>query len=908
MRDSWAKQIDAAFTNTGIDRDVLEELAQHAESTYDALRAEGASERDALATIDQLIDGWRTNPAALQRVIRRATAVIPPSTSRAFASGALADAIYGWRLLRSKPGYAAVTILTIALGVGAVTTLFSVASSVLLRPLSWASGEGLVRVIESRGGREGRVPGTMMNGSYLAWADAPQTIDTIGAWTAGALTLTGAGDATRLTVTNVTPSLLEVLNAKPLRGRLFNADESRDNNWKFVLLSEGLWEQRFGRREDVIGQPIVLDGTAATVVGVMPRSFRFPTGETQMWLPFSVVDVDGGNGVKRGQIFRALARLKPGVSIAQANAEATARATNAVDAGPVAMSLFGAKDPIQIRVVDANEAATADVRPAIIILFIAAALLFVTATANVANMQLARSAARLRELTIRAALGAGTSRLSRQLLIENAMVGAGGALIGLLLTIALHRFMPSLLPVGFPRAEDIAIDGRVLAFAALIAVITSIAAGVLPLLQARRLDLVRALADGAQGSAGAGRGRLAAMRLLIAGSQVAVTTVLIVGAMLLTRSFVARMSADRGYDATNVLTATVPFPTDYTPAKRRQAAWRMLDRLKARTGITHAAFSTGVPLVSAGGFTSFNFTSPVRKDAEIQVQSIRRLVTPEYFGALGIRIRAGRALNDGDGPGTPTAVVVNRSFVREFLDDIPIERAVGLSLGTNAVRGTSFAGPATIVGVNDDVRQDAVDSPDQPEMFVPLMQVTEPQVGQAGILIVRTADNPVAYVEALRSVVREEDSRIALDGLMTLEQRVGDSLSRPRVYAVLLGGFALFALMIAGAGLFGVLSHSVTQRSREMAVRTALGASRSSIVATALKQMTLAMIGGLAIGLAVSIGLSNNLAPFIYGVSAHDSLSFSIAPVVLLLAGAIACIVPARKVARTNPVEVLRET
>jgi putative ABC transport system permease protein len=819
----------------------------------------------------------------------------------------MSDLRYGLRALWAQRGSAALTLLTIALGVGAVTTIFSVAQGVLLRPLSWATGDGLVRVIESRGGRQGRVPGTVMNGPFLAWADAPQTIEGIGSWTTGAVTMTGEGDAIRVAVANVSPSLLPLLRAQPLRGRLFNAGEGRDNNWRIAILSQGFWEQRFGAREDIVGRTIVLEGGPATVVGIMPRTFRFPTGETQMWLPMSVAEVDGPNGVKRGQIFSALARLKPGVSVQQAAAEATARAIAAPDAGLTAMSLFGAKEPIQITLVDANDAATADVRPAIVILLIAAALLFATAIANVANMQLARAAARRRELTIRAALGAGAGRLSRQLLIENAVLGFAGATLGVLVSAALHRFLPSLLPAGFPRADEIAIDGRVLAFGATLAVIATVAAGVLPMLLARRLDIARALSDGSLASAGAGRGGAAITRLLIAGSQVAVTTLLVISAVLLTRSFLARVSADRGYDPANVLTATVPFPAGYTFEQRQQARARMVERLRLRPGITHAAFSTGVPLVSMGGFLSFDFVTPL-KGTQIQVEAMRRLVTPDYFGALGVRIRAGRALNDGDALGAPTAVVVNRSFVRKYLDDMPIEQAIGVSLGPMAVRGTApDRTVAAVVGVADDLRQDGVEAPEQPEMFINVAQLTEAAQGSNPVVIIRTVDDPVAYVETLRSVAREIDSRIALDGVMTLQERLGQSLWRPRVYAVLLGGFAVFALLIAGAGLFGVLSHSVTQRSRELAVRAALGASRGGVIAVAIKQIGIAIAAGLAIGMASAIALSNNLAPFLYGVSPSDRVSFVVAPIVLLLAGIAACVVPARRVARTDPIEVLRE-
>ena len=907
MPDIHAR-VRAAFASSAIDDDIIDELAQHAASAYDELRADEVSEQDALARIDRLIVGWRTDPKSLQRIVKRAPSVVPPSTWSALFSGAVADAIYGLRLLRAKPGYAALTILIIALGVGAVTTLFSVAYGVLLRPLSWATGEGLVRVIESRGGRQGRVPGTMMNGPFLAWADAPQTIEGIGSWTTGATTLTGVGEATRVTVANVSPSLLHVLDAQPLRGRLFTPEEGRDSKWRIAILSQGFWEQRFGAREDIVGQTIVLEGGPATVIGIMPRSFRFPTGETQMWLPMSVATVDAPNGGKRGQIFSALARLKPGVSVQQAAAEATARAIAAPDAGLTAMSLFGATEPIQIALVDANDAATAEVRPAILILLIASALLFATAIANVANMQLARAAARRRELTIRAALGAGTGRLSRQLLIESSVLGGAGAALGVLLSAGLHRVLPSLLPTGFPRANEIAIDGRVLAFGAMLAVIATVAAGVLPVLQARRLDISRALSDGSLASAGAGRGRLAMTRLVIAGSQVAVTSVLVIGAILLTRSFLARVSADRGYDPTNVITAAVPFPAGYSFEQRQQSRLRILERLREHPGISHAAFSTGVPLVSMGGFLSFDFVTPLT-GTQIQAEAMRRLVTPDYFGALGVRIRAGRALNDGDALGAPTAVVVNRSFVRKYLDDMAIEQAIGVSLGSMAVRGTKpDRSIATIVGVADDLRQDTVEAPEQAEMFINMAQLTESALGSQSIVIIRTVGDPMAYLETLRSAAREIDPQIALDGVMTLEERLGQSLSRPRVYALLLGGFALVALLIAGAGLFGVLSFSVTQRSRELAVRTALGASRGAVVRVALKQMGIAMIAGLVIGVAASAALSNNLEPFVYGVSTRDWLSFGVAPIVLLIVGVIACVVPARRVAQTDPVQVLRET
>lgn len=908
---NWSAHLRDAFHQTSIDLDVVEELAQHAESAYDELRADGFSETEALARVDRLIDGWRADPRSLQRIVRRSAVVVPTSASRSIASGAVADAMYGLRLLRSKPGYAAVTILTIALGVGAVTTLFSVAYGVLRRPLPWGNTERLVRLSETRGGNEGRVPGTMMNGSYLAWAEAPQTLDAIGYYSGeNDATLTGAGEPTRIAVSRATPSTIELLGVGPIRGRIFDAADGRSRNDQpsVVLISYPLWEERLGLREDIVGQPIVLDGIQHTIVGVMPREFRFPSAGVRAWIAWQAPPVDNPGGTKTGTIMRAIGRLKPGVTPAQAAAEGTARAAAAPDAGPVALALFGAKDPIRITVTDAMQAAASDVRPAIVLLLIASFLLFATAIANVANMQLARATARHRELTIRAALGAGTGRLARQLLIENAIVAVLGSAVGLLLTFGLHAALPSLLPAAFPRVDAITIDGRVLAFTLLLSVLASVVCGVLPLLHVGRLEIARALGESSAASAGHGRGRLSTVRAMIVASQVAVTCVLVIGGVLLARSFSAQVNADRGYEPANLLTASIPFPTSYTVERKEQVLARVLDRLRQRPGISHAAVSSGLPLGSGGAFWVFQFPSPIRGGAEVNVETYRRVVTPEYFDALGIRLRAGRALNDGDGANAPRAVVVNRTFVAKYLDNIPMERALGLSLGVNAVRVAGARAEAFIVGVVDDMTQDRPDAPPQPEMYVSFAQLPGFNHGTTAWVAARTVDDPITYVEALRTAIREADPTLALDAVMTMDERVGNSLSRPRLYAVLFLGFAAFALVIAATGLFGVLSQSVSQRSRELAVRTALGASRGAVIGAALKQTSVAMIAGVIVGLAASAALSSNLAPFIYGVSTRDALSFGVAPVVLLMAGALACIVPARRVAQTDPVQVLRET
>lgn len=899
------ERIESAFAGVGLDRDVLEELAQHAESTYQALRADGLSEPEASERISALIAGWRDDPAALNRVVKRATVATPPAnTSRSIAAGAAADFSYALRLMRQQPGSALVTILTIALGVAAVTTLFSVANGVLLSPLPWGDTERLVRITETRGGRQGRIPGTILNGSYNAWEEAPQLIETIGAYWGQPVTMTGAGEPVRVETTPLTPSMLAMLRATPIRGRLFEPGEGKQGD-RVTILSYGLWEQRFGLRDDIVGQPVVFDGAQYTIVGVMPREFRFPIADTRAWTARQMPPVDQPNGVKTGTIMRAIARLKPDVTPEQANAEGTARAIAGADAGPVAMSLFGARGPIQISVQDVRAKMTEEVRPAILILLLASVLLFATAIANVANMQLARATARQRELTIRAALGAGTGRLARQLLIENGVIGTIGAIGGLLATMVFHRALPSVLPADFPRADAIAVDGRVLMVTLLLSVIAAVACGVLPLLHARKLQIARALSETALASAGAGRTRTATVRALIVASQVAVTCVLVIGATLLTRSFVAYMSADRGYDPRNLLTASIPFPQTYNTA-RKEAALRLLDRFQDRPGITHAAMSTGMPLVSAGGYQTFQIPSP-RGGTTIDAESIRRVVTPGYFGAMGMRLRAGRLLTDADDMNAQRAVVVNRSFVRKYFDDMPIEQAIGVSLGTGVMRLEKERPEAFVVGVVDDLKQDAPDGLPQPEMFVPYAQLLSINHGSQAFILLRTSDDPAMHVESLRTALREEDPTLALEAVMTMDERIGRSAARPRAYAALLGGFAVFALIIAGAGLFGVLSYSVAQRKRELAVRSALGASRSAVMGVALRQIGIAMVAGLATGMALAAGLANNLSPFLFGVSQTDVLSFVLAPLALTVVGIVACIVPARRVAQTDPVTVLRE-
>jgi putative ABC transport system permease protein len=830
----------------------------------------------------------------------------------------LADLRYARRTLGRSPGFTAVAVLTLALGIGATTVLFSVTYGVLLRPLPWANPDRLVRLTETRQGRSGRVPGTISNPAYLAWSDRPGTIEAIGGYTRGVrMTLAQVASglsrkpldqtatdasAERVVVMPITPSVFTVLKASPLLGRLFTADEGAPGQAGAIILGFGLWQQRFGARQDIVGRTVQLDEKPYTVVGVMPASFAFPTSDARAWVPLAIMPVGGPGGVVRGMIFQAMARLKPGVTPEQAAAEATARARNApAMVGGLATALFGADGPIDISAVPAVDALTADVRPALIILLVAVSLLLGTASANVASIQLARANTRGHEMAVRSAIGAGVARLSRQLLTESSVLGLAGGVGGLLLALAIQRALLALLPPDFPRIDAITLDQRVLAFATLLSVSTSVACGLVPAFHVRRADLLTPLTDAAAVGGGP-RLRVARARTVIMAGQIAVACVLLVGAALLARSVIALSRADRGYDPLNVLTAELPLPPRYANERRQDFLEGLLARVRAQPGVASAAFSTSMPLVGNGGpFSSFKVRSPRDQSAEVEVEAALRIVSPGYFEALRLRVVAGRPLASTDTATAPPVAVVNRSFARRYLDGI----GVGQSIPGHVGRGPGFA-DREVVGVVDDGRQPGADSPPLPEVFLTAQQVSPSWLNTNPFLVIRADRDPASLAPTLRALVRDQDPLLALDNLMTMEERVMGSLARPRLYAVLLGAFAAFALAIVAVGLFGVLSYSMAQRSKEIAVRSALGASPGRIVRIVLGQTALVAGAGLSVGLLAASLLTTYLSKLLYGVRPRDTLVYvAVAGVVALTAG-VASVIPARRSAKVDPWRVLR--
>ena len=889
---NWKARLAARLP---LDDDVLEELAQHAASTYAAARAEGLTTDEATIRVDGQIDAWLANPALLQRRARRAPAVTPPPASGGRLASIAQDARYAWRLLGRQPVYASLVVATMALGIAATTAIGSVAYGVLLKPLPWADGPRLVRLYETRQGSTRRFNPMMTNATFLAWRESPSAaLDAIEAWTGRRAVVGSDEQPERVQIAGVTSGLLNVVGGTPLLGRLFEPADAEPGRPPVVVLSYGLWQERFGGAADVVGRTLRIGGTAHTIVGVTPAPFMFPDRATRAWTPYVIVPmVSKTSPVQSMQLFQALGRLRPGVTPEQAAAEGSARGRTVPSRGPVVMAVFGSDGPVEVSVIPMLQALTREVRPAIVILFVAVLLLLATATANAASLQLARASVRRRELAIRTALGAGRGRLVRQTLVENLLLGLLGGAVGLVLAALMHAALPSLLPADFPRLDDLAFDRRIQLFAVAISIAAGLGCGLLPALHAARSNVAQALVEDSLAPVGGGmRTGTARARAAIMAAQVAIASVLLVGALLLIRSFNAMMHADVGYDGSNVLSARLVLADRlFSEERRLQVVEEVLARVSA-AGVIRAGAATALPFTGAEMLSSF----PVRKPdgSTVQVQSGSRQVSAGYFAALGQRVVEGREFTPQDGTGGQKVAVVNREFSRRYLDG----RALGWTLPGE--EDTTIS----IVGVVEDTVRNSVGDAPQPDVYFPM----RPRPLRASDIhfVIRTAGDPGSLVSALRSIARQVAPAAPLESIMTMEDRVSASLAKPRLYAVLLGTFAAFALAIAGVGLFGVLSYSVAQRAREIGVRAALGAQVRDIVSLVLRQSMAIAITGLAIGLFASLWLTSALQSYLFGITARDAASYAIVGLVLLAVAALASIVPARRAARVDPVRVLR--
>jgi len=805
----------------------------------------------------------------------------------------LSDLSYAARALIRRPGHTALAVATAAVGIGVTTALFSVVHGVLLRPLPWPNADRLVRVAETREGGTPRRPWLFTSHTYQAWAQDPQTIEGLAGWRSWTATLTDAGDPERLPHARVTPGIFDVLRARPIAGRLFTASDAEQGG--VIVLSEGLWEERFGREPEAIGRAVRLDGEPYRIVGVVSRDFAFPDRETRAWLPLDLPPAIEGENTS---ILSALALLKPGFTPRQASEEATARAATAPRGGPIEVGFFGSSGTPRVTATPLLESTTAEVRPALLLLLSAVGLLLVAAVANVAGLQLTAATARQRELALRSAIGAGRGRLMRLLLTESTLLGLAGGAAGLALAVGIVRTLPTLLPAGFPRAEAITVDGRVAGFALASSLLAGVLFGLLPALFAGRAGLAAVLAVGGSGSLGAGRSATARARTSILVAQTALAAVLLLAGLQLSRSFFAQLGADRGYEPAGLLAAELTLPEGlYTDVRREQIVSTLLRRLRGRPEVAHVAVTNLHPLSPFDTFGVFPARSHREGNGGGVIEASIRVASPGYFEALGRRLVAGRLLRESDSGAARPALVVNRTFADRYLE----EPAVGSLLASYGDRPDY-----EVVGIVEDVRAARLSEVPRPEVVGALLHVEGLQLSYL-TLLVRTRQDPGAFVPTFRALLREQDPALVPDRVRPMTELLGDDLAQPRLYSLLMGGFGLCALVIVGSGLFGVLSHTVSLRRREIGVRVAVGARPLDVVGLIGRRATTPAALGLALGLACSVLGSPLLERFLYGVRSHDAASVIAVAAVLGAVTVLASALPARKAARIAPQQALRE-
>jgi putative ABC transport system permease protein len=891
---------------TDVDPGIVEELAQHAETAREAAAANVASGLESAGEADErvqsLLGTWcaelAVSGAATRPRRRRPGAVEPPGPASGTFQGLAADVRFALRLMWRHPGFALGAAGALALGIAAATTLASLAYGVLLAPLPWREPADLVQLTETREGSTRLLPPLFTNATYHAWREQPRAITGIAVYNEEAATLdVGTAGSERVRILAATASLFPVLGVGPALGRLYSPADEDLGREPVAVLSWATWQRRFGGDPAAIGRRLRLDGKPHTVVGVLPAGTEFPGPEVEVVVPLHVppVEVPGRDGQSIA-LLGAIGRLAPGVSPEQAAVEGSTRGAAGPPLGLVGMAVFGAEGPPVITATPLVDAWTAEVRPGLLVLLAAAGLLLAIAVANVAGMQLARSLTRRREVAIRAAVGAGGGRIARQLLVENALLGMAAGFGGLLLAWALHRLLPALLPGDFPRLHEVRLDARVAVFALGVALLAGTALGLFPMLLTRRLSLGGAFARdgrlqlGKRFALSVASGRTAVMTL-----QVAVSLVLLVAAGLLVRTFWSHWHADRGYQPRNLLTALLPLPHDTFDGVRRAAVVdEILERVAGLPGVEVAAATNVLPLLSTESLSGFTLRGPDGVDR--QVQAATRHVSPDFFPALGTRLLEGRLLAATDTTDGLPVIVVNRTFVDTF----------GLGIGATVPAELHPERPDwRIVGIVEDVRKHSAADEPRPEIFASYRQLPEGFGYSEATLVVRTQRDPRLLAQLVRTVVGEVAPSVTPYSVMTMEERLSDSLARPRLYAVLLGAFAFAALVVTGVGLFGVLSYSVAQRWHELGVRAALGATPRDVARLVIRQGLRVTAAGIALGLAASLALRHLVGQLLYGVGAGDLTTWTAAVALLVVAALLACLLPARRAARVDPLRAL---
>ena len=807
----------------------------------------------------------------------------------------LQDIRHGLRVLIKSLGFTAVALGTLTLGIGATTAVFGVVNATLLRPLPYPDADRLVRIQEEHPMNRGReMPAFMTSDTLEAWRENPQAIDQIAGYTGRSFTYQDESEPVRVRGAAVSPALFPLLRATAWLGRVFTEDEEASAAQPVAVLSYARWQTRHDADPRVLGRLITLDDVSYSVIGVMPEGFYFPDRETEIWIPLTLTTPQQRPGQRFIIAFSGLARLKDGVSLAQAEAEGQ------IIVGRQAPLAPGMAAPT-LRLVGFHDEMVGDVRPALLALMAAVGFVLLIATANLANLLLARGAARQRELAVRAAIGAGRGRLIRQLVTESVALSVIGGGLGLAAAYWILGVLPSFAPAGIPGLGEAGIDATVLAFALAASVGAGVLFGTVPALQASRFDLVRALNEGAAQMGGGFRFRRGnRTRSVLVVAEVALALMLLVGAGLLVRSFVTLATVDPGFDPTNVLTVELNLPRpQYSDLTAANALFdQVLERTAGRPGVEAVGLVSSLPLTPGESLIGFRIQGQAAPTSREEMTAARpQLVSPGYLDAMGLRLVAGRFVTDQDTDSSPRVFVVNEAFASAYF---PGEEVVGQRL--NLGRGE----PTEIVGVVGDVHHRGLDSRPQPELYFSYRQSLLGRSPPRVSIVARTTGDPLALVPFLRQDILDLNPSLPIDNVMTMEARLSSSVAQPRFYALVLGVFAAGALALAMVGIYGVLAYTVSRRSREIGLRMALGADGGRIRNLVVRQGALLVGVGVAFGLAGALVTTRALESLLFGVTTLDLPTLIAVPVVLVTVAIVACYLPVRRATRVNPMDALR--
>ena len=812
----------------------------------------------------------------------------------------LQDLRYGLRMVWKNPGFTLVAVAALALGIGANTAIFSVVNSVLLRALPYEDSERLVSLYTTS--QPDAVPtGPFSYLDYLDFRAQTEKLEHLAAFQqVGTVMSTGSDEPERVRGTEATASLFATLGARAALGRVYTEEEDREGAQGVVVISDGLWKRRFGSDPGVINRDVKmgLAGRTVTVIGVMPPGFKFPSDAEQVdyYVPFVAAnmrsDRDSMNN-RSSRFIPLVGKLKKGVTVEEASAEATTIAGRLAEQYPE----FNTNQ--RVRLVGMHEDLVGGYRRALLILLGAVGFVLLIACANVANLQLARAASRGKEIAIRTALGATRGRIVRQLLTESVLLSLVGGALGLLLAWWGVDLLVKVSPANVPRLAETAVDSNVFFFTFAVSALTGFVFGLAPALQASKLDLTETLKEGGRtGAEGARRNRL---RSLLVVTEVALSLVLLVGAGLLVKSFWRLTSSDPGYSPERVLALRVALASTRYPDEESRAGFfaRAIERVTAVPGVEAAGVSSLLPLGGRDIFNTFNIAGRPAFGPGQQQGARSYMVSPDYFRAMSIPLRRGRAFSASDTRGAQPVIIVNEAFARKYF---PEGNALGESLILDDANNQPLP-PREIVGVVGSVRYEGLNDKEQPEYYVPFAQSPD----TSGEIVVRSsAGDAASLASTVRAALKEVDANLLIWETRTMDELVSRSVAPQRFNVMLLGLFAALALVLASVGIYGVMSYTVAQRTHEIGIRMALGAQAADVLRLVVRQGMLLALAGVGIGLAAAFALTRVMSSLLFGVSATDATTFVTVPALIVTVAFLACFIPALRATRVDPMMALR--